>query len=77
MERYDLLYKLYDEYDTASVRASQDSVDLFPPVDPRVALDYWQNANEELSVRHRSDFGTPSRTQPPVLPGDGSQRIRD
>jgi HAD superfamily hydrolase (TIGR01484 family) len=48
MERYDLLYRLYEEFDTETLRAYQELVDLFPPVDSRVALDQWQEAREEL-----------------------------
>ena len=48
MERYDQLYRLYDEFDTGHLRAYQDFVDLFPPVDSRVALEHWQNASDEL-----------------------------
>jgi hydroxymethylpyrimidine pyrophosphatase-like HAD family hydrolase len=51
MERYDLLYRLYDEYDTKALRELQDFVDLFPPVDSRVALDHWQDASDELADR--------------------------
>ncbi|XVH31458.1 HAD family hydrolase [Haloferacaceae archaeon DSL9] len=51
MERYDLLYRLYDEFDTATLREFQDFVDLFPPVDSRVALDHWQDASDELDER--------------------------
>ncbi|AUX08754.1 HAD superfamily hydrolase [Halalkaliarchaeum desulfuricum] len=51
MERYDLLYRLYDEFDTETLREYQDFVDLFPPVDSRVALDHWQDANDELDRR--------------------------
>jgi len=47
-ERYDQLYRLYDEFDTGQLRAYQDFVDLFPPVDSRVALEHWQNTSEEL-----------------------------
>ncbi|MFB6205179.1 MAG: HAD family hydrolase [Haloglomus sp.] len=59
MERYDQLYRLYEEYDTDTLRAYQEFVDLFPPVDSRVALDHWQNAREELDERRdeiRTDF---------------------
>jgi hydroxymethylpyrimidine pyrophosphatase-like HAD family hydrolase len=59
MERYDLVYELYDEFDTSTLRAYQEFVDLFPPVDSRVALDHWQNASEELESRKdeiRSSF---------------------
>ncbi|PSP98721.1 HAD family hydrolase [Halobacteriales archaeon QS_4_70_19] len=51
MERYDQLYRLYEEYDTETLRAYQEFVDLFPPVDSRVALDHWQNAREDLDER--------------------------
>ena len=51
MERYDALFRLYDEFDAAALRAYQDFVDLFPPVDSRVALDHWQSASEELDER--------------------------
>ncbi|MFC7132023.1 MULTISPECIES: HAD family hydrolase [Salinibaculum] len=48
MERYDLLYRLYEEFDTDRLRAYQEFVDLFPPVDSRVALDQWHDASTEL-----------------------------
>jgi len=51
MERYDHLYRLYEDFDAETVRASQDFVDLFPPVDERVALSYWEDASEELDER--------------------------
>ncbi|WP_293032273.1 HAD hydrolase family protein [Natronococcus sp.] len=51
MERYDLVYQLYDEYDTKTLREYQEFVDVFPAVDSRVALEHWQKANEELEDR--------------------------
>ncbi|MDZ5810928.1 HAD family hydrolase [Halorubrum sp. AD140] len=48
MERYDLLYRLYDEFDCETLREHQSFVDLFPPVDSRVALDHWEDASDEL-----------------------------
>jgi hypothetical protein len=48
MDRHELLYRLYENHDTETLRSYQALVDLFPPVDSRVALDYWQTANEEL-----------------------------
>jgi hydroxymethylpyrimidine pyrophosphatase-like HAD family hydrolase len=51
MERYDLLYRLYDEFDTDTLGDYQEFVDLFPPVDSRVALDHWGDASEELESR--------------------------
>ncbi len=59
MERYDLVYQLYDEYDTGTLQEYQEFVDLFPAVDSRVALDHWQTATEELEERKneiRSNF---------------------
>ena len=49
MERYDRLYALYDEFDTQTVRAYQDFVNLFPPVDSRVALEHWESASDDLA----------------------------
>ena len=48
MERYDQLYTLYEEFDTDRLRALEDFVGVFPPVDSRVALDYWQDASDDL-----------------------------
>ena len=48
MERYDQLYTLYEDYDTDRLRALQDFVGVFPPVDSRVALAYWQDASDDL-----------------------------
>ncbi len=59
MERYDLVYQLYDEYDTKTLREFQEFVDVFPAVDSRVALEHWQEATEELEERKdeiRSSF---------------------
>ncbi|QLG48056.1 HAD family hydrolase [Natrinema halophilum] len=59
MERYDLVYQLYDEYDTKTLREYQEFVDVFPAVDSRVALEHWQGATEELEQRKdeiRSSF---------------------
>ncbi|ESS10486.1 MAG: HAD-superfamily hydrolase, subfamily IIB [uncultured archaeon A07HR60] len=51
MERYDLLYRLYDEFDTRTVRSYAEFVELFPPVDSRVALEGWNDANTQLRDR--------------------------
>ena len=51
MERYDLLYRLYEEFDTGTLRAYQEFVDLFPPVDSRVTLNQWEEINAELDDR--------------------------
>ncbi|WP_290813425.1 HAD family hydrolase [Halovivax sp.] len=59
MERYDLVYRLYDEFDTKTLREYQEFVDVFPAVDSRVALEHWQRASEELDDRKgeiRSSF---------------------
>ncbi len=51
MERYDLVYQLYDEFDTDQLREYQEFVDLFPAIDSRVALDHWQEANNTLEAK--------------------------
>ncbi|GAB6877775.1 HAD hydrolase family protein [Halorubrum gandharaense] len=51
MERYDLLYRLYNEFDADALREYQTFVDLFPPVDSRVALEHWEEASDELDRR--------------------------
>ncbi|MES3518085.1 MAG: HAD family hydrolase [Natronomonas sp.] len=59
MERYDLLYRLYEDFDTGSLLAYQEFVDLFPPIDSPVALEAWQDANEALTTKRdeiRSGF---------------------
>jgi hydroxymethylpyrimidine pyrophosphatase-like HAD family hydrolase len=50
MERYDLLYRLYDEFDVEALREHQSFVNLFPPADSRVALDRWEEASDELDL---------------------------
>ncbi|WP_247728883.1 HAD family hydrolase [Halovivax limisalsi] len=54
MVDHDVLYRLYDEYDTATLRAYQAFVDVFPPVDSRVALENWERASGELESRKAS-----------------------
>ena len=54
MERYDQLYRLYEEFDTETLRAYQELVDLFPPVNSRVALEQWQDAKTELEGRRET-----------------------
>ncbi len=51
MERYDQIYRLYREFDTTTLRAYRNFVDLFPPVDSRVALEHWEEATRELERR--------------------------
>ena len=50
---HELLYRLYGEAGVEEVRQYQDFVDLFPPVDSRVALEYWEAAGKELEHRKR------------------------
>lgn len=60
MNRYDNLYRLYDEFDAGTLREYQNFVDLFPAVGSRVALEYWQEASDELAKRRgeiRTSFG--------------------
>ena len=51
MDLYDRLYELYAEFDTGTLRAYREFVDLFPPLDSRVALDRWEEANAALTER--------------------------
>ena len=51
MDRYDLLYHLYEDTETDTLRDLRNFVDLFPPVDSRVALNYWEDASDELGAR--------------------------
>ena len=53
MDRYDLLYRLYEDTETDTLRDLRNFVDLFPPVDSRVALNYWEDASDELDARKR------------------------
>ena len=57
MDRYDLLYRLYDDTETDTLRDLRNFVDLFPPVDSRVALEYWEDASDELDARKREIEG--------------------
>jgi hydroxymethylpyrimidine pyrophosphatase-like HAD family hydrolase len=49
--RHDQLYELYADHDTETVRALQNLVDLYPLVESPVALNRWQELNEELRER--------------------------
>lgn len=53
MRRYDRLYAVYQEFDTATLRQYQRFVDIFPPVDSRVALEHWEVVSDELERRKR------------------------
>jgi hydroxymethylpyrimidine pyrophosphatase-like HAD family hydrolase len=62
MDRYDLLYDLYDSFDTDSLRDHQRFVDVFPPVDSRVALEGYQEIDAELDrqkdeIREAFEYG--------------------
>jgi hydroxymethylpyrimidine pyrophosphatase-like HAD family hydrolase len=62
MDRYDLLYDLYDSFDTDSLRDHQRFVDVFPPVDSRVALEGYQEIDTELErqkeeIREAFEYG--------------------
>jgi hydroxymethylpyrimidine pyrophosphatase-like HAD family hydrolase len=49
--RHDQLYDLYATHDTESLRALQNLVDLYPLVESPVALDRWEELNDELRER--------------------------
>ncbi len=53
MDQYDSLYALYANHDTETVRGLQSLVDLFPLVESPVALDRWQEINDELGEKKR------------------------
>ncbi|MFB6110922.1 MAG: HAD family hydrolase [Halobacteriaceae archaeon] len=65
MDTYDRLYALYQDHDTGTLRAYQEVVDLFPPVDSRMALDQWRSASEELETRKERIAG--------AMPVDGER----
>jgi len=54
MERHDLLFRLYEEFDTGTLRAHQEFVDLLPPLDSPLALEQWQGVREELDARQET-----------------------
>jgi len=54
MDPHDIVYRLYEEFDTHTVRTLQNFVDVFPAVDSRVALEYWEDATDELDSRKSS-----------------------
>ena len=49
--RHDQLHELYTDHDTETVRALQNLVDLYPLVESPVALNRWQELNDELRER--------------------------
>jgi len=51
---HDRLYRLYEEFDADALRDHQEFVDLFPPIDARMALNHWRAAREELDRRKRA-----------------------
>ena len=53
MERYDELYRLYDEFDTETLRDHQRFVDLLPAIDSQVGIEHWEDAQTELGARKR------------------------
>lgn len=53
---YNLLYRLYEEFDTKTLRGYQEFVDLFPVVDFQVALNQWQEINTELENQKKEIY---------------------
>ncbi|MFC3958471.1 HAD family hydrolase [Halovivax cerinus] len=75
MVTHDTLYELYESYDTDALRAYQEFVDLLPPVDSRVVLEFWERADAELERRKdriRSAFDAGE-----TLAGVASRATRD
>ena len=54
MNRYDALYRLYDEFDAETLRAYQELADVFPAIGTRVALEQWKEVRDELDDRKAS-----------------------
>jgi HAD superfamily hydrolase (TIGR01484 family) len=46
------LDRLYDGFDTASIRSLRDFVELFPPVDSTAALERWETARADFESRN-------------------------
>jgi len=51
MNRYDALYRLYDEFDAETLREYQELADVFPAIGSRVALEQWKEVRDELDDR--------------------------
>ena len=51
MQHHDLLFRLYGEFDTDTLRAHQEFLDLLPPLDSPLALDYWDTIREERTEK--------------------------
>jgi len=47
MQRYDQLFRLYDEFAADTLRAAQEFLDVFPPLDSPVARAAWTDASEQ------------------------------
>ncbi len=54
MKRYNQLYQLYKEFPTDTLRAYQNFVDVFPPVDSQIALEQWKTAHDEIEPRYNA-----------------------
>ncbi|MFW5934681.1 MAG: HAD family hydrolase [Halolamina sp.] len=52
VDHRDRLGRLYDEFDTASIRSLRDFVELFPPVDSTAALERWETARADYESRN-------------------------
>ncbi|SNZ16830.1 Hydroxymethylpyrimidine pyrophosphatase [Natronoarchaeum philippinense] len=48
MQVYHQLYELYDSVDTETLRARQDLVNMFPPLDSQVSLQQWESVRDDL-----------------------------
>lgn len=66
MRPYDLLYDVYAEFDTGTLREYQRFIDIFPPVDSRIALEQWERATSELEERKREVAETTEGGRPIV-----------
>ena len=62
MTQYDRLFDLYRQFDARALRDHQEFVDVFPPVDSRVALAHWEEITDELDrlkgeIREAFEYG--------------------
>jgi hydroxymethylpyrimidine pyrophosphatase-like HAD family hydrolase len=76
MSHHDLLFRLYDEFDTETLRAHQEFLDLLPPLDSPLALDYWSTIREERTeMRAAIEAGFPTHGE--TLAQVASRATRD
>jgi hydroxymethylpyrimidine pyrophosphatase-like HAD family hydrolase len=76
MKHHNLLFRLYDEFDTETLRANQEFIDLLPPLDSPLALDYWDTIRDELADK-REEIETEFPDNGETLAAIASRATRD